>query len=119
MRYIRRIKFILPLYLIVVALLLFTNPQHLPLALLLLPLLVFFVALFLTIKMLMEHFARDNGASPTSKKQAVLAAIIAGFPVLCLLLKSVGQMSVRDFIILLVMFGLLGFYVNRMNSKNI
>lgn len=97
----------------VIAFLVFTNPQNLPLILLILPLLLFFVALFLTVRSILAHL--DGGINRANARyRTVLAATISAFPVMCLLLQSIGQFSARDFVTISILFGILIFYINRM-----
>ncbi len=86
-----------------------TNPQKMPLLVLIFP----FVAIFLLAWALMSSLLRYfNGSLPTTKRRS-RAAIIAAFPLSCLLLQSVGQFSLRDFVTITLLFAVAWFYLNR------
>ena len=92
------------------AILLFTtNPQKMPLPVLILPFILMFVLLWLLLRMLMRYFY------PLTPKRKLdfFAALLSAFPVVCFLLQSVGQFSSRDFITLTALFVVLWFYLNR------
>jgi len=113
MKHIRHGKLIIGcLYATTLVLLLATNPTHLSLTALLIPLLSFFTAFYFTIRWMIMKFKNTN-KNFSSKKVSILAALITGLPFLCVLLQSIGQFSVRDFITLVVLFSVLYFYLMR------
>lgn len=103
------------LYLIGFSILLTTNPQNLPLVVLIIPFVILFLALFFTFKIFMKVFASNT--DKLNKKRSTQAAIMAGFPVICLLLLSIGEFSLRVFVTLLLLFLVLWFYGNRFSAK--
>ncbi len=109
----RRQGLIAALYLASLIILLTTNPQSLPLIVLLIPLTLFFVAFFLTIRGLLIRGLKKRSDKLTTRQLTGLSAMIAGLPYLCILLQSVGQLSLRDFLLLVIFFGILWFYVRR------
>jgi hypothetical protein len=113
MKHIRHGKFIIGgFYLTTFILLLATNPKHLSLTILLVPLLLFFIAFYFTVRWIILRLKATNKTF-SSKKASILAVLITGLPFLCVLLQSIGQFSVRDFITLVVLFGVLYFYLMR------
>jgi len=86
-----------------------TNPQKMPLPVLILPFILIFGLLWLLLRMILRYFY------PTTPKRKVgfFAGLLSAFPVFCLLLQSVGQFSARDFITLVALFVVLWFYLNR------
>jgi hypothetical protein len=86
-----------------------TNPQKMPLPVLILPFILIFVLLWLLLKIVLRYFY----ATTPKRKLGIFAALLSAFPVVCLLLQSVGQFSVRDFITLVALFVVLWFYLNR------
>ncbi|HUD81454.1 MAG TPA: hypothetical protein VMR08_02405 [Patescibacteria group bacterium] len=63
----------------------------------------------------MKVFASNT--DKLNKKRSTQAAIMAGFPVICLLLLSIGEFSLRVFVTLLLLFLVLWFYGNRFSAK--
>jgi len=86
-----------------------TNPERMPLPVLILPFILIFVLLWLSIRMLLRYFYPTT----TKRKLSFFAALVSSFPVVCLLLQSVGQFSSRAFITLTALFVVLWFYLNR------
>jgi len=86
-----------------------TNPQRMPLPVLILPFILIFVLLWLPLRIILRYFYPQTA----NKKLSIFAALLAVFPVVCLLLQSVGQFSSRDFITLAALFAVLWFYLNR------
>jgi peptidoglycan/LPS O-acetylase OafA/YrhL len=103
---------IIVLYLISLGLLLFTNPQHTRPVFLIVPLLIFFAAIFLTLMTMLSGFARRRGRRP-SRNSVIAAAIITALPVILILLQSIGQLSTRDVITLVLIILILGIYVSK------
>ena len=96
--------------------LLVTNPETLPLALLIVPFTILFLALYLTASMALVSFFKDI----TPPRRKLMAGIAGTFPVLLLLLASIKQLSIRDTAIVLGLLLLLMFYLRRLNFiKNI
>ncbi len=115
MKYTRSIILAVILYLVGISFLFLTNPQHLALVGLVLPFIIFFAAFFISFKLLLRRMSTRKEQSRPITKQNLLAALLAGLPVLCLLLGSIGQFSFRDFVTLIILFAMLGFYVKHNN----
>jgi|SRR5665213_356204 len=92
-----------------IALLSFTNPQRMPLTVLILPFILVFLILWISISTVLRYFSTKLSV----KKQRTLVSLLAAFPLFCLLLQSIGQFSIRDFITLTAFFIVLWFYINR------
>lgn len=90
-----------------------TNPQQLSPILLLVPFLIFFGALLVTAVYVEMLFTKRNWVN---KKSLLEAAMIAGFPMFLLLLQSVGQLSIRDILTLVLLLGFFVFYIVRTRS---
>ena len=76
-----------------------TNPESLPLPLLIAPFALLFGALYLTSKLMLDKFFTNLNGKPLKG----VAVSLAGLPVLLIILQSIGQLSIRD---LLITFGL-------------
>ena len=101
------------LYSICLIILVTTNPQNLPVAVLLAPLALLFLALLLTVRWAVFKVGDSRNSKLSKKRLNSLAVMVAGFPFLCILLQSIGQFSVRDLAMLVVFFGVLWFYLAR------
>lgn len=112
MNYLKKYWLIIVLYLAGILMLLLTEPNNLPISLLLLPFVIFFLAFTLSLRALMYYFGNKTVAS--RRKYSLLAAVVAAFPILCLLLQSTDKLSLRDFITGLVMLIILWFYLGRL-----
>jgi hypothetical protein len=96
-----------------VVFLLSTDPDRLPIGLLLLPIAWLFLCLFITIRYLLDRLFKGKRALSSSRRFS-LAFLFAALPSLLLLLSSINQLTVRDVLLLLavVLFGV--FYVSRL-----
>jgi hypothetical protein len=112
MKRFRKYLGIAALYVVGLAIVLSTNPQRVSPLFLALPLLIFFVALFLTLLALMSSFARQRGHH-LSRNMIVAASVTAAFPALLLLLQSIGELSLRDIITLILIIIVLGVYLSK------
>lgn len=107
---------IVALYVLSFGVLLFTNPQHTRPVLLVVPLLIFFLAIFLTLLALLGAFARRRGRK-LSRNSVIVAAVLTALPVMLILLQSIGQLSVRDVITLLLIILVFGIYVSKIGFR--
>jgi len=90
-------KFRIGVLIVVIVFLLFaTNPEQLPLPLLVLPFLLLFILLHTLIGLLLKK--RNSGS--LSKNRKIVLVTLSALPVLILILQSIGQLSIRDFLIL-------------------
>ena len=58
-------------------------------------------------------------SGPKNRKRSTLAAIIAGLPVTLFVLQSIGQLTLRDTITLIILTFILCFYVARFSFLQI
>ena len=94
----RRIVLLLALYLSLPLFLFFTNPQKLPLPLVLLPIFLLFLIFYTTIYVLIStRFKNSRGISRT--RLILISAIVAIVPVLLIVLASIQQFTLRDIIL--------------------
>lgn len=92
--------------------LLTTNPQKLSPILLIVPFVLFFLALFLAVVLVSSVMAKT--AQPALKRKSFLFSVIfALYPVMLLLLQSIGQLSLRDVVTLSLLLAISGLYIAR------
>lgn len=105
----KQIIIIAALYLALAIFLFTTNPNKLPIVLLLAPVALFFLALFLSIRLFLARFS--SRLQPA--KRNLYALYFAGIPAFLLILSSVDQLTWSDFaLVLFFSLGLL-FYTSR------
>jgi len=95
----------LPLFLML------TNPETLPLPLLLVPFLLLGLSIYKTAELGYRVLFKERDKS----RLRVLAAITAFLPTLLLILASIGQLTIRDTAIVLGLLILLTFYLRRID----
>lgn len=87
-----------------------TNPNDLHIGWLLFPLVIFYLALYVTFKRLLGRKGTE-----VSPRQRVMAGLAAAIPMLLMGLGSIGQLTGRDLIIISA-FGIIGvFYISRLD----
>jgi hypothetical protein len=89
-----------------------TNPQKLPPILLIPPFVLFYVALFLAIVCISALIGTGNRPA-IGRKSFLLSLILAAYPIMLLLLQSIGQLSSRDVVTLTLLLIISTFYVTR------
>ncbi len=97
---------------VTLAFMLTTNPQSLSPVMLIVP----FVLFFLLISLCAAYIARNIGRAERSsitRKKLILILLSSAYPVMLLLLQSVGQLSIRDFITLSLLLVVSVFYVTK------
>ena len=104
------------LYVISIGMLLLTNPQRISPVLLVVPLLIFFFALFLTLIAILRGMLRQRGKT-LPRGVISFVAVLTGFPVLLILLQSIGQLSARDVITLVSIGVVLTIYVSKIGFR--
>lgn len=109
-------KYITPiaLYAVALGMILFTNPQTINPGLLAVPLLAFSLAFFLTMLQLARRWTSARHERLNGRTKFALITV-AAFPALLLLLQSIGQLTLRDIITLIIILLLLSFYISRTN----
>ena len=97
--------------LLLVAMLFLTNPERLPLVFLILPFVLIFILFWIILDMVLAR--KSEGLVPKNKK--VIVVIMASVPVLLLVLQSIGQLSIRDLLIIIGLSAGLVFYFAKTN----
>jgi hypothetical protein len=87
----------------------FTNPANLPVPFLIVPFLWLFVAIFMTVHIILE----SRLASIARKRRVVIAGVCATLPVLLLVFESIHQLSLKDFLITVALIVCVSFYMMR------
>ena len=82
-----------------------TDPRRIPPFLLVLPFIIIFAILFNVVLMILDLIRTQ---SAENKK---LAGLCAGLPSLLLILQSIGQLTARDVLIIIVLFVVSYFYI--------
>ena len=92
-----------------------TNPKSIASILLIVPFIFFFFAIFFAVLLLFEGLNSDDGKKNILRKRVtrprLVAVLVAGFPILLLVLQSIGQLTLRDTITACVIFLLAYFYI--------
>jgi hypothetical protein len=91
-----------------------TNPAKLPSALLIAPFLFLFVAIYLTVKELLNLMGggvQNKIVRFKASRPRLIAGIIAAFPVLLLVLQSIGQLTAWDVLMVVALFIVAYFYI--------
>jgi uncharacterized membrane protein YhaH (DUF805 family) len=118
LKYIRKLAVVIIIFILGLILFTATNPQSAPAALLIVPFIFLYVVfLFLFNAVLRRNIRslRDNNR----RKRLAIAGTIAALPVIILALQSIGQLTTRDVVTLVILIVVLGFYVTRISfTKN-
>ena len=97
---------------ILLLILLWTDPQELPSIILILPFVLIFIALLAGIVTVLGLYGGLSG--PRKLKVGLIGAAI---PVIMLILQSLGQLTVRDVLAIFVLFGIAYFYISRFSVQ--
>jgi hypothetical protein len=109
---------LLCLYVVTALFIMLTNPVGLPSVLLIIPFVLVFFCLYLSILAIIDFFRSAEDQTVVGlkfRRPRLLAAVTAGFPVLLLVLQSIVQLTIWDVAITLVIFLLVYMYVSRSN----
>lgn len=105
-----RILLIIAFYLSLPLFILFTNPQNLALPLLVLPVLLLFLIIYVTVYLL--FFKKLKRSKRLSKTRIyIISGIVALVPVLLIVLASIGQFTIRDIILATVIVVCISWYL--------
>lgn len=107
-------------YIVGIGFLLVTNPEKLPSVLLIVPPILLFLAVFFTvleISSLMngKEEEKANGILPV-RRPRIMAGLIAGLPVMLLVLQSIGQLTFWDVVTVIAIFSIACLYVLRSSA---
>lgn len=98
----------LPLFLI------FTNPQNLPISLLVIPYGLLFLIIYITsYTLLPKYFPKTFSATRT--KKVIISGVLSFIPVLVFLLTSIGQFNFWDILLSLLILFLIAWYLLRVD----
>jgi len=113
--YLKQLLIVALLYGGLLMFLLTTNPNKLSITWLIVPFVWLFLALFVSVQLLIDLLRLHNTSS--SKRQLTIAAVCAAIPTLMLLLDSINQLTIKDSL-LIVALGVGGmFYVGKIRLK--
>ena len=84
------------------------DPNQVPSSFLILPFALFFLTILFAILLVMYSYSVTSG-----KKALKIASVGASAPTLLLVLQSIGQLTVRDFLVILILFVISYFYVSK------
>jgi uncharacterized membrane protein len=90
------------------ALILLTNPTRLPVPFLVLPFAILFIALYLSLSLLLQKYSRLH---PTRIKRT--AAVSSSIVIVAFALQSLGQLTIRDVVVAVALIGIGYFYIGR------
>jgi len=102
---------ILAVYLALPLFIMNTNPEQLPLPLLLVPFLLFFIVLFVSIYLIGSRMRLLKGLE--RRRQFAVSALLASIPWLLLVFQSLQQLTIRDVLISLSLVVATAFYISR------
>ena len=102
------------LWAIVLSLLVFTSPQQLLVAMLIVPFVILIPTLYVTSKLIADFILPPK--SNTDTRRTVLIGIGVASVVVCLGLQSIGELSLRDILPVVLFISLVYFYILRNSS---
>jgi hypothetical protein len=100
---------VIGLYLALFLWLSLTDPRKLPIVLLIVPFVLLFAAVFMTISLILRRFVPRMSGS----KRRLAAACVSGLPCFLLILSSVNQLTWRDVALVAFLSIFLLFYASR------
>jgi hypothetical protein len=103
-------------YVAAIIFLLSTSPKKLPSVMLVIPFALFFLALYLSAKTVLERNEEQSRQGAQVLRPRLGAFLAAGFPVLLLVLQSIGQLTVKDLGTAVAIFTISYFYVARFSA---
>lgn len=112
---VQKLSILLLLWVSLPTFLLLTNPETLPLPLLILPFVLLFVALYKTAQAVLSMLFKGL----SRRRVRLMSGIIALLPTLLLILASIQQLTIRDIAIVVGLIILLTFYMRRIDFLNI
>lgn len=104
-KFINSFVFLVILYLIGALFLAYTDPQKLPLPILILPFAYAFITVFLTLKLILTRLTNSRRLSNS------VGATVSIFVVLLLVLASIRQLTIRDLMISLALTIIISWYL--------
>ncbi len=96
---------------LLIAFLLITKPEHLPVPLLIVPYVLFAVALYMTTRSIMNAYKPVS--NNRKQRRNVLTMLVVATVVICIGLQSIGELAPRDLVIVALFSALAYFYMIR------
>jgi preprotein translocase subunit YajC len=88
------------------------DPNKIPSFMLVLPFILLFAFLFIGIALLLEKQGMER------KKRLKIAGLCSALPILLLVLQSIGQLTVRDVLTVVLLFAVSYFYIARATASS-
>jgi hypothetical protein len=108
------------MYVSIVIFLTATNPNKLPSVILVVPFMFFFLAFYASVMVVLAS-VRDRRRQTIIGMQVlrpkIVACLVAGFPVLLMVLQSIGQLTVKDVIMTAIICMISYFYVAKFSTS--
>ena len=104
------------LYLGLIIFLFSTDPNKLSIGWLILPLVWLFLCFFMTTLILIKRVPTKI-RNLSKSKQYTISFLVASLQTLMILLKSINQLTAKDFILFLIFYFLISFYVSKLRFK--
>jgi hypothetical protein len=103
---------------LIIVLLSFTSPERLPSVMLVTPFILLFIILYLATMAFLEFANRESDHLITLRimRPRVVAGLVAGFPILLLVLQSIGQLSSREALTAGAIFVIAYFYATKFST---
>ena len=117
-----RIIRLLTMYALTILLLVLSDPTKLPSAVLITPFALLFIAVYFTVIEIMLLFRDGNqgrGVGMSAYRPRMTAALMAGFPVLLLVLQSIGQLTSWDVLTVIALFIIAYFYIIKSSAASL
>ncbi len=119
MKTIRKGAIVIILFILGLMLFTLTNPQSAPAVILVVPFILLYVLFLYTFNVILKRNIKSLSTRENRRKRVSIAAIIAALPVMLLALQSIGQLTTRDVITIVILITVLGFYITRISfTKN-
>lgn len=93
-----------------------SNPRHVPPVVLIIGFLIIFGIVFFAVRLTARVVGLRQKLSPGQYRTTIVC--LAALPVVLLALQSIGQLTLRDIITILILFGVGYFYASRMSAGN-
>lgn len=91
-----------------------TNPQHLPIVFLIVPYLLLFLIIYVSIYYLLGGYFRHN-SSESKARQVIIAGIGSAVPVVLILLASIRQFTIWDIVLSIAIVLFISWYLLKAN----
>ena len=108
-------RLLVALYVFLFIFLIFTDPQKLPILLLIIPIAWLWVCLSLTMYLVIRKMPSRKGNVP--RNDIIYSIVIATFLCLILLLRSVNQLNGKDIVLVVILFLVTRPYLRRLLSS--